>query len=144
GLDDRFGAEAATRFGAELPGRLAVLAGEWGIDVDGLVDTGASAVVLAARLATGEPAVVKLSPDTDALAQQVWMLEHLRPTGRVTAVHRAAAGAVLMERVLPGEEAGAEGRAPTEDQWVNLMRDLHSTDSAPVNDRLDERWADMS
>ena len=70
GLDDRFGAEAATRFGVELPGRLAVLIGEWGIEVDGLVDTGASAVVLAARLATGEPAVVKLSPDTDALAHR--------------------------------------------------------------------------
>ena len=143
GLDDRFGAEAAARFGAELPGRLAVLAGEWGIEVDGLVDTGASAVVLAARLATGEPAVVKLSPDSDALAQQVWMLEHLRPTGRVPAVHRSTPGAVLMERVLPGEEAGAEGRAPSKDQWVSLLRDLHSTAAAPVTDRLDDRCADM-
>ena len=143
GLDDRFGVEAAARFGAELPDRLAVLAGEWGIEVDGLVDTGASAVVLAARLPNGESAVVKLSPDTGALAQQVWMLEHLRPTGRVPAVHRSTAGAVLMERVLPGEEAGAEGRAPTEDQWVSLLRDLHSSAAAPVTDRLDDRCADM-
>lgn len=143
GLDDRFGADAAARFGAELPDRVAALIGEWGIEVDGLLDSGASAVVLAVRLATGAPAVVKLSPDSDALAQQVWMLEHLRPTGRVPAVHRSTAGAVLMERVLPGEEAGAEGRAPTEDQWVSLLRDLHSSAAAPVTDRLDDRCADM-
>lgn len=144
GLDDRFGAEAAARFGAELPDRLAVLIGEWGIEVEALVDTGASAVVLAARLATGEQAVVKLSPDAAALTQQVWMLRHLGPTGRVPAVHAAVPGAVLMERVLPGEEAGAEGRVPPgEDQWVSLLRDLHSSAAAPVTDRLDDRCADM-
>lgn len=143
-LDDRFGVEVAARFGAGLPDRLAVLVGEWGIEVDGLVDSGANAVVLGARLATGERAVLKLSPDADALSRQVWMLLHLEPTGRVPAVHGSAPGAVLLERVLPGEGAGAEGRLPPSyEAWATLLRDLHSTGTEPVVDRLDERCEDM-
>ncbi|WP_147917473.1 aminoglycoside phosphotransferase family protein [Ruania zhangjianzhongii] len=144
GLHDRFGTEAASRFGADLPDRLRVLTSQWGIEVGPLVDSGASAVVLGALLATGEPAVVKVSPDAEALARQVWMLEHLAPTGRVPAVYDAAVGAVLMERVLPGEEAGTDGRVPpSEEEWADLLRDLHSTAPAPVVDRLDDRCADM-
>lgn len=120
------------------------LAGEWGIDVEGLLDSGASAVVLSGRLATGRPAVIKLSPDADALAHQVWMLEHLAPTGRVPAVLASATGAVLLERVLPGEEVGANRVAPPSvEEWVDLLQDLHATPAAPVTDQLDDRCADM-
>lgn len=144
GLQDRFGPEAAAQFGAELPDRLRALAEEWGIEVGPLIDTGASALVLEAQLGSGESGVVKISPDAGALAQQVWMLEHLAPTGRVPAVYTAAAGAVLMERVLPGQEVGADRQGPpTVAEWADLLQDLHSTPTAAVTESLDDRCADM-
>lgn len=143
-LRDRFGSAVADRFGAQLPDRLGLLVGQWGIVVEGILDSGASGVVLAAQLATGRPAVVKLSPDADALDRQVWMLQHLACTGRVPEVYDHAPGAVLMERVLPGEEVGAgPGLVPSEVEWTELLRDLHSTPSTQVVDRLDDRCNEM-
>lgn len=149
-LDERFGAQRAAEFGRRLPGVVAGLTRRWGLQPESLLPAGATSVVIAADR-SGSPAVLKISPDGPFLVRQAAMLEHLAPTGRVPAVLEvdAVAGAVLMERVLPGttlDDSRAE--PPTPQDWAALLEDLHSTraDSTTqhvVTDVLRQRCEDM-
>lgn len=144
GLHDRFGTERADRFGQALPGLVTELAELWGVRVDALLDCGATSVVLAVSGDSATPAVLKVSPDEAFLARQVEMLRHLEPTKRVPAVLESGAGAVLLERVVPGDPIDdARASPPTAHEWGALLRDLHSTTPDGVTDRLDDRCADM-
>lgn len=145
-LADRFGAERAAAFGAVLPGLVADLSARWEVSVERLYPSGATSVVLAAQDRSGAPAVLKLSPDAPFLDRQVGMLRHLDSTGRVPGVLRqdAAAGAVLLERVEPGDTLDSlRATPPTARQWADLLADLHGTPTDGVPDRLSDRCDDM-
>lgn len=143
-LTDRFGAETAARFGATLPATVAGLAAEWDLEIDALLDTGATSVVLSATGTSGAPLVLKLSPDESFLRRQQRMLDHLQPTGRVPAVVAAAPAALLLERVLPGDPLDGPGVAPpSPETWAALVNDLHDTAVASVPERLEARCEDM-
>lgn len=145
-LDDRFGAERAARFGQALPGLVADLVEQWGLQVRGSLPSGATSVVLTVTDDAGSPAVLKVSPDAEFLARQGRMLTHLAPTGRVPAVlhEDTSRGAVLLEQVLPGETLdSSRATAPTPQEWADLLTDLHGTPTAGVTDQLRQRCEDM-
>lgn len=145
-LRERFGAERADEFGHALPGLVTDLTSRWQVRPQQLYPSGATSVVLAVAGVSGAPAVLKVSPDAAFLARQVDMLHHLAPTGRVPVVleQDGGAGAVLLERVLPGDTLDSTtGTLPTPQEWATVLRDLHSTTSAGVDDRLSDRCADM-
>lgn len=145
-LADRFGPERAAVFGAGLPGLVADLSARWEVSVERLYPSGATSVVLAVQDPSGAPAVMKLSPDAPFLDRQVGMLRHLGPTGRVPGVLRqdAAAGAVLLERVEPGDTLDSlRATPPTARQWADLLANLHGTPTDGVPDRLSDRCEDM-
>lgn len=145
-LDERFGIDRAAEFGAVLPGRVGALLEQWGLRVERLLPSGATSVVVAVADPGGAPAVLKLSPDAEFLTRQAAMLRHLGPTGRVPEVlaEDPAAGAVLMEHILPGEtldDSRATPASPTE--WAALLEDLHRTSTVGVTDVLRQRCEDM-
>ncbi|WP_162802248.1 aminoglycoside phosphotransferase family protein [Ornithinimicrobium murale] len=145
-LDDRFGVERAAAFGRQLPAVVADLAHRWRLAPEGPLSTGATSVVVPVRTASGEPAVIKISPDAEFLARQGAMLRHLAPTGRVPAVLEAdaAAGALLLERVLPHRTLDdSRATPPTAVEWAGLLRDLHGTTTEGVTDLLRQRCEDM-
>lgn len=145
-LSDRFGVAEANAFGRDLPGLVDRLSREWDLDVEGALASGASSVALIARSALRGPTVLKISPDTAFLAIQVTMLRHLAPTGRVPLVHEAdeRAGAVLMERVLPGEQVdGGQQLVPPPEEWAALLHDLHGVNALGVAGTLTGRCEEM-
>lgn len=145
-LADRFGAERATAFGRSLPRLVAELTERWGLQTEALYPSGATSVVLAVRDRSGTTGVLKLSPDTAFLDHQVGMLRHLGPTGRAPGILRqdAGAGAVLLERVEPGDTLDSlRATPPTPRDWADLLADLHGTPTAGVPDRLQDRCAEM-
>lgn len=145
-LDDRFGAERAGAFGRALPGIVADLTARWGLRHGSPYESGATSVVLAVETSRGVPAVLKVSPDAAFLSRQVGMLRHLAPTGRAPAVleEDAAAGAVLLERILPGDTLDSTRTAPpTPQEWAALLRDLHGTSPSGVRDVLADRCEEM-
>lgn len=145
-LDDRFGADRAEAFAAELPGRVAELVDRWGLRLGHLFDSGASSVVIAALARDGRPAAVKLSPDAPFLTRQGAMLRHLEPTQRAPRVlaEDPATGTLLLERVLPGDTLDSSRSAPpTTTQWAALLGDLHGTSAEGVEDTLHDRCGEM-
>lgn len=145
-LDDRFGVERATEFGRQLPAVVADLARRWQLVRDGPLSTGATSVVVPVRTVPGDPAVLKISPDSQFLARQGAMLRHLALTGRVPAVleEDAATGALLLERVLPDRTLDdSRATSPTPTEWASLLRDLHGTTTEGVTDLLRQRCEDM-
>ncbi|WP_157983889.1 aminoglycoside phosphotransferase family protein [Nesterenkonia muleiensis] len=146
GLHDRFGVERADQFGQALPSLVAELTDLWSLSIEKFLDAGATSIVLSASDDAGTPAVLKISPDQEFLARQVTMLRHLTPTTRVPAVLRSAhsAGAVLLERVLPGHTlSSADAPLPTVQDWAALLHDLHAAPAEGVTDLLDDRCEEM-
>ncbi|MGO1318440.1 MAG: aminoglycoside phosphotransferase family protein [Cellulomonadaceae bacterium] len=142
-LHNRFGATLAARFGHELPKRVAAIAASWALRVEAILDSGATAVVLAVTAADGKPCVLKLSPDAPFLERQVSMLEHLDGTERVPRVLRSTQGAALMERVTPGTPLRGGDDLPTAHGWALLLRDLHGSEPGGVPDTLSARCEEM-
>lgn len=145
-LHDRFGAERADQFGQALPALVAELSELWNLRIEGFLGSGATSIVLTASDGSGAPAVLKISPDRAFLARQVEMLHLLAPTGRVPAVlkSRPESGAVLLERVLPGDTLNGPNTAkPTVQEWGALLLDLHGAPAEGVTDLLDDRCEEM-
>ncbi len=104
----------------ELTGRLAT---RWELVVGDLIDDGASSVVYRVLSPAG-PAVLKLSPEPEFLAEQTLMLRWFAAGGRVPDVLAADAGALLMTEIRPGTCADELPVLPGE--FAELLRALHS------------------
>jgi streptomycin 6-kinase len=112
-----------------LPALLASLAERWRLELGApfLVGNRNRSAVFRCVRADGMPAVLKLSPDLPAMAEQVATLKLFGPGGRVPAVLNADvdAGAVLLERIEPGTPVRDLPEPPSATQWAELMRGLH-------------------
>ncbi|MDO5739318.1 MAG: hypothetical protein Q4P07_04130 [Ornithinimicrobium sp.] len=63
---------------------------------------------------------------------------------RVPRVIASEAGAVLMERIVPGHPvASLRAAPPTPAQWAELLRDVHGTTVTGVEGFLEERCEEM-
>ena len=124
---DRFG-PGAVKWLAEVPALAARLASEWGFVLGELFASGASSVVMRCRWRDGTPAVLKLSPDRALLTAQAEMLRVFAPSGRVPAVLAAdaEAGAMALEEIRPGTEAGDLSPESLPHRWGELLAALHA------------------
>jgi streptomycin 6-kinase len=113
-----------------LPALLASLAERWRLELGApfLVGNRNRSAVFRCVTADGIPAVLKLSPDLPAVAEQVATLKLFGPGGRVSAVLTADvdAGAVLLELIEPGTRVADLPEPPSATQWADLMRGLHA------------------
>ena len=134
----RFGDEV-TGWCAAVPALAGELVAEWSLTLGAPLSQGASSVALRCRLADGTPAVLKLSPDREFLAEQVRALRLLTPSGRVPVVLAARPEAVLMEAIEPGIAADELADPPTVRQWSDLLTDLHRIDPPPGSRTLAAR-----
>ena len=149
------GARLVSRFGPAAVGWLdgvaalaARLASRWGLVLGELFASGASSVVMRCRWPDGTPAVLKLSPDRTLLAKQVEMLRVFASSGRVPAVLSAdtEAGAMVLEEVRPGTEAGDLPLTSLPKLWGELLAALHAVTppagwSRDLRGRCDEAFA---
>ena len=90
---------------AGLPGRIERYRAEWELEVEGVLPTGFSSSCLSVTTAEGAAAVLKLSgPWTparpEALALRVW---DGGPAPRLLRADEAGDGALLIERIIPGQ-----------------------------------------
>ncbi|MEV7045673.1 phosphotransferase [Amycolatopsis sp. NPDC051061] len=129
------GARLVSRFGPEAEGWLdevpalaTRLASRWGLVLGELFTSGASSVVMRCLWPNGTPAVLKLSPDRTLLGRQVEMLRVFASSGRVPAVLSAdvEAGAMVLEEVRPGTEAGELPQTSLPPRWGELLAALHA------------------
>ena len=133
----RFGPQVAG-WCAGVPALAGDLAARWSLTLDEVIPDGASSVVLTCRLPDGTPAVLKLCPDRQFLAEQADMLGWLAGSGRVPAVYATDPEGLLMEAIQPGIAADELPHPPTERQWAQLLTALHGV-AAPPNPPRDLR-----
>jgi streptomycin 6-kinase len=131
---EKLGADLVERCGpgargwpSEAPALAARLAGRWGLALGEAFAGGAYAVAFRCRWPDGTPAVLKLSPDRAQLTEQARMLRVFAPSGRVPAVLATDAdlGAMVMEEIRPGTEAGPLSSASVPGRWAELLAALH-------------------
>lgn len=116
----RFGDEIAG-WVAAAPGEAVRLAAEWGLTLGETIPHGSTSLTVLCTTATGRAAVLKLTPQTTRLAEQVAVLRAWAPGGHVPEVLAAVAGAVLLERVRPGTQV----TAPDPAAFAELLHGLH-------------------
>jgi streptomycin 6-kinase len=111
----------------ELPDRLLALGERWSLELDSVIPKGSMSVVIRCRTAAGQPAVLKLSPDRERVAQEIAGLAHWSTT-HVPTVLRAdpSMGALLMEEVEPGVSLQDSGAYPALSHVAQLLSALHS------------------
>lgn len=136
-LAGRFGPQVA-EWCAAVPELLAQLASRWGLVLGDPLPDGASSVVLRCRWPDGTPAVLKLTPERELLAEQDVMARWFAASGRVPAVLAldAEAGAMVLEEVVPGTPAADLSVAPSPERWAELMAALHGAAPAATTPRL--------
>lgn len=105
--------ERGAEWSAALPGLLAQLAGDWGLDLGGSLPGGSNSYVVRATCADGSPAVLKVVLDEPGLADQVRVLETADGRGYARLLRvDLDRGALLMEAL--GDPLQASGRPGTE------------------------------
>lgn len=114
---------AVTEWVAGLPDLVGRLATRWELTVGEPVDGGASSVVFRVTTADGRPAVLKVGPEPEFLAEQTAVLRLCRPSGRVPDVLASDVGAVLLSEIRPG--TSAEDRVVPPAEYAELLRALH-------------------
>ncbi|MEU6043544.1 aminoglycoside phosphotransferase family protein [Streptomyces griseus] len=136
-LVPRFGPQVAA-WCAGTPDLIARLASRWGLALGGPLPDGASSVALRCRWPDGTPAVLKVSPERDLMAEQVRMLGWFAVSGRVPAVLAAdeEAGAMVLEEILPGTLAEYMPAASLPEQWAELLAALHGVAPTPQLTRV--------
>jgi streptomycin 6-kinase len=137
-LEPRYG-KAAHRWVPALPGRLAVLAAEWGLEIGAELKSGNSSVVLSCVGQQGE-AILKLSPDAHAIGEQVDALRQFAPSGRVPAVLATARGAVLLEAIHPGTVVEELPGSPAASEYALFLADLHAAGNPASAPRKLAEW----
>ncbi|MFF8565684.1 aminoglycoside phosphotransferase family protein [Streptomyces albidoflavus] len=135
-LAGRFGPRSA-EWCAAVPELLGRLASRWGLVLGGPLPDGASSLTLRCRWPDGTPAVLKLTPERELLAEQAVLLGWFAASGRVPALLAldAEAGAMVLEEVVPGTPV-AELPAPCPGPWAELMAALHGAAPATTTPRL--------
>lgn len=126
-LTRRFGPGVAD-WCAGIPAMVRTFAGRWALSPGDLFPSGNSSVAIRCLRSDGSAAVLKLSPDLPVVAEQVTTLRLFGAGGRVPAVLAAdlAAGAVLLELIEPGTQAGSLQPPPSARDWTALLTALHS------------------
>lgn len=145
-LVHRFG-PSASEWCAQLPPLISELSTRWQLQIGTPFEAGASSLTLRCTTSDNTAAVLKLSPDTELMAAQVEMLQHLAPSGRVPAVlaSEPSIAAMVMEEVIPGTVADDIPIDTLIPLWANLMRKLHSVprpakELPTLQDRFDESF----
>lgn len=101
--------EAGEAFLRDLPEIVRTLEEEWSLEVGPLFDGLSYHFVARATLADGTPAVLKLGPPHDELGTEIEALRHFDGHGIVRLIRGdAARGAILLERVVPGDMLGSQ------------------------------------
>ena len=148
-LDDELRRRLGRRFGSaidswldELPPVLGDLAERWQIDFESLIQRGSMSVVIRCRTAAGHPAVVKLSPERERVAQEAaalagWRTVHV-PS--VLAVDESV-GALMIEAIQPGTPLVEMDAYPSLESIASLLTSLHENavpaiPYRPVADRI--------
>ncbi len=123
---ERFG-PWVTRWCEDLPTRLDRLARKWSIQIDRSSSRGSHSCLLLCRLRSGEPAVLKLSPDRSLSLAEASALAAWRKSARVPRLLEfdRETGAILMEAIDPGTPLGAKQGAVPLEASAELVRDLH-------------------
>ncbi|MCX4390816.1 aminoglycoside phosphotransferase family protein [Micromonospora peucetia] len=140
-LEPRFG-KAARRWVGTLTERLDELVAQWGLDLGDQLKSGNSSVVFRCRHPQGE-AVLKLSPDSYAVREEVDMLRQFTPSGRVPAVLATARGAVLLESIHPGTLVEKMPQPPSPREYAGFLNDLHGAGDPATAPRRLEDWVDV-
>ncbi|GGQ75980.1 aminoglycoside phosphotransferase family protein [Couchioplanes azureus] len=140
-LEPRFG-RAAHRWVGTLPQRLDELAAHWELDLKDQLKSGNSSVVLTCHGPLGD-AVLKLSPDSYAVREEVDMLRQFAPSGRVPAVLAAAKGAVLLEAIHPGTLVEKMPVPPSPAEYAAFLTDLHAAGDPESAPRQLADWIDV-
>lgn len=122
-LTARYG-KLAHRWVPALPERLRALAAAWDLRIGAELQPANSSVVLRCDGPQGE-AILKLSPNVHALAEQVDALRQFAPSGRVPAVLAVDKGAVLLEAVHPGTVVEELPVPPAAGEYARFLDDLH-------------------
>ncbi|MDQ0710564.1 streptomycin 6-kinase [Streptomyces luteogriseus] len=136
-LVGRFGPHVA-EWCADTPNLVERLASQWGLSLSGPLPDGASSVTLRCLWPDGTPAVLKISPEKDLMAEQADMLGWFAHSGRVPSVLAAdeAAGAMVLEEIVPGTPAEDMPAAALPDQWSELLAALHGVALPPRPTRV--------
>ncbi|MFK0187603.1 aminoglycoside phosphotransferase family protein [Streptomyces rubiginosohelvolus] len=136
-LVPRFGPQVAA-WCVDTPDLIARLASRWGLALGGPLPDGASSVALRCRWPDGTPAVLKISPERDLMAEQARILGWFADSGRVPAVLAAdeEAGAMVLEEVVPGKSAEDMPAASLPEQWADLLAALHGVPPPPQPRRV--------
>ncbi len=122
------------RYGARIdpwlddaPAVLASVGERWGLRFDGLVPSGSTSLVARCATTDGRAAILKLAPDAgrlrrEAAALRTWATRH------VPAVYEAdvAVGALLIERIEPGDVLGDAASPPSMEAVGALVAGLHA------------------
>jgi streptomycin 6-kinase len=140
-LEPRFG-KAAHRWVGKLAQRVDELVAQWELELGERLKSGNSSVVFGCRGPLGE-AVLKLSPDSYAVREEVDMLRQFAPSGRVPAVLAADKGAVLLESIRPGTLVEKMAQPPTPAQYAAFLTDLHGAGDPGSAPRRLEDWIDV-
>ena len=129
-LTARFGNQIAPWFD-ELPGVLNALAQRWQFELGPPIPRGSMSVVLRCRMADGQGAVLKASPDRARLADEAAALQGW-PTDHTPAVFALdeQLGALLLEAIEPGTALVVSSTYPDLASVAELLTSLH-TSSVP-------------
>jgi streptomycin 6-kinase len=130
-LLDRFG-PAGEPWCDGLAGLVAAYCQRWGLELDEALSGGTSRVFLG-RQDGARPVVLKLTPDrsiaeTEAIALRAWART---PHAVDLLESEPEAGALLLDRVMPGTKAAAWPALPSHEDFAALLaglRDVHGKD----------------
>jgi streptomycin 6-kinase len=134
-IDDGMRRRLVARFGAgvdawldELPHVLGYLATRWQVELGAVIPQGRMSVVVRCLMPDGRPAVLKVSPDKERLANEAaalgrWGTAH---TPSVYAVDENA-GALVLEAIEPGTPLIESSSYPRLESVADLLTSLHAT-----------------
>jgi streptomycin 6-kinase len=121
------------RWVSSLPEQLATLAREWelelGADLGEEIGVDFASGVYSVAVSCTSPlgdAVVKLAPDSYALAEEAAMLRQFAPSGRVPGVLATGRGALLLEAIRPGTPIEQLSEAPPPTDYARFLNELHT------------------
>ncbi|MEU7949198.1 aminoglycoside phosphotransferase family protein [Micromonospora taraxaci] len=140
-LEPRFG-RAAHRWVGTLRQRLDDLVEQWELTLGDPLKSGNSSVVFRCVGPLGD-AVLKLSPDSYAVREEVDMLRQFASSGRVPAVRESAKGAVLLEAIHPGTLVEKMPQPPTPPEYAAFLTDLHGAGDPAAAPRQLADWIDV-
>lgn len=141
-------ARLARRFGPDadpwceaLPALVRNLAGRWDLTLAPAWSHGGTSVVFPGVSGSGEPLVLKLTPEPDIAAQEAAALAAWRGSPHTVTLHDAdlARGALLLERIRPGTRLADEPDQYPVEEIAPLLAAVRVPDPDPGLPSLGER-----